>query len=129
MFDFVVAGRNEGGVPCRNDKGLVTSDRQVKKDAFYFYQANWSSASVLHINSQRYVERTNSFTDVKVYSNAKQVELLVDGQSLGQTSHPTNCVFIWENVALTPGENRIVAKARRNGQELHDECAWNLRKP
>lgn len=129
MFDFVVAGRNEGGVPCRNDKGLITSDRQLKKDAFYFYQANWSDAPVLHINSQRYVERTNALTDVKIYSNAKKVELLVNGQSLGQSSKATYCVFIWKNVALAPGENRIEAKARRNGQALHDACVWNLVKP
>jgi beta-galactosidase len=34
---------NEGDHPGRNDKGLVTYDRRVKKDAFFFYKANWSS--------------------------------------------------------------------------------------
>ena len=125
MFDFVVAGRSEGGVPCRNDKGLVTNDRQLKKDAFYFYQANWSDAPVLHITSRRYTERTNQVTSVKIYSNAKQVELFVNGKSVGQSSTAPNCVFIWNNVPLSPGENRITAKARRDKQELHDECVWN----
>jgi len=47
MFDFAVAGRNEGDTPGRNDKGLVTYDRQVRKDAFFYYKptgppARWS---------------------------------------------------------------------------------------
>jgi beta-galactosidase len=126
MFDFVVAGRNEGGVPCRNDKGLITSDRQLKKDAFFFYQANWSDLPVLHINDRRFTERTNAVTDVKIYSNAKTVELLVNGQSLGKLNHVTDCVFVWKNVTLTPDENHIEARAEKNGGALQDECNWHL---
>ena len=126
MFDFTVAGRHEGGVPSRNDKGLVTADRQLKKDAFYFYQANWSDVPVLHINSQRFVERTNAVTEVKVFSNAKAVELFNNGRLLGKSSVATNGVFIWNNVVLAPGENHVEAKAVRNRQELHDECVWHF---
>ena len=126
MFDFTVAGRHEGGVQSRNDKGLVTSDRQLKKDSFYFYQANWSDLSVLHINSQRFVERTNALTDVKIYSNAKEVELFINGKSLGKSSAATNCVFTWKNVALSFGENHVEAKAVRDHQELRDQCVWHL---
>ena len=124
MFDFVVAGRNEGGVPCRNDKGLLSNDRQLKKDAFFFYKANWSDNPVLYITSRRYAERTNRVTTVKIYSNAKQVELFTNGKSLGKSGTATNCVFLWNNVSLEPGENRITAKARRGKQELLDECVW-----
>ena len=35
MFDFGAAHRTEGDRPGINDKGLVTHDRKVKKDAFY----------------------------------------------------------------------------------------------
>lgn len=126
MFDFVVAGRNEGGVACRNDKGLVTSDRQLKKDAFYFYQANWSEEPVLYINSRRYTDRTNALTSVKIYSNAQHVELTLNGKSLGKSNPPTNCVFTWNDVVLAPGENQAEATARYRGQDLHDECVWRL---
>ena len=39
MFDFAADGRNEGGKPGQNQKGLVTFDRKTKKDAFYIYKA------------------------------------------------------------------------------------------
>ncbi len=126
MFDFAVDTRHEGGQPGLNDKGLVTRDRQTKKDAFYFYQANWSDAPVLHINSSRFTERTNAVTDVKIYSNAKTAELFVNGASQGARDNDGNAVFVWKAVKLAPGENRIEAKAERAGQTLTDSCAWKL---
>jgi beta-galactosidase len=127
MFDFAVSTRHEGGQPGLNDKGLVTRDRKTKKDAFFFYKANWSDEPVLYITSRRFTERTNPATSVKIYSNAKAVELFVNGISLGQNGNGTNCVFDWPNVKLTPGENQIEVKAERDGQRLSDHCVWNLK--
>lgn len=127
MFDFAVSTRHEGGIPGRNDKGLVTYDRKIKKDAFFFYKANWSSTPTLYITSRRFTERTNAVTDVKIYSNASSVELLVNGASQGSKPDATNCVFIWKDVQLKPGENRIQARAQRDGQSLTDECSWTLK--
>ena len=127
MFDFVVAARNEGGRPHINDKGLVTSDRLLKKDAFYFYQANWSDTPVLYITSRRFIERTEPATSVKIYSNARNVVLTVNGKSPGPADTSADCVFTWQNVQLAPGTNIIEATASRRGRQLHDECAWNLK--
>jgi beta-galactosidase len=129
MFDFAVSTRHEGGVPGRNDKGLVTYDRQTKKDAFYFYQANWSDEPVLYLTDRRFTERTNAVTDVKVYSNARRVELLLNGKSEGYRSNGTNCVFIWQNVILKPGENQVTARAGHDGKELSDGCIWTFVQP
>ena len=127
MFDFAVSTRHEGGIAGRNDKGLVTYDRQTRKDAFYFYKANWSDEPVLYITSRRFTERTNAVTDVKVYSNASKVELLLNGKSLGTRSDGTNCVFIWKDVTLQPGESRVATRAERYGKELSDSCVWTLK--
>ncbi|MGA9451088.1 MAG: glycoside hydrolase family 2 TIM barrel-domain containing protein [Verrucomicrobiia bacterium] len=127
MFDFAVSTRHEGGIAGRNDKGLVTYDRQTRKDAFYFYKVNWSDEPVLYITSRRFTERTNAVTDVKVYSNASKVELLLNGKSLGTRSDGTNCVFIWKDVTLQPGENRVATRAERYGKELSDSCVWTLK--
>lgn len=126
MFDFTSTVRHEGGVPARNDKGLVTADRKIKKDAFYFYKANWSDEPVLYIASRRFTERTNAVTNVKIYSNANKVELFVDGTSLGINRSSTNDVFLWNNVTLKAGENKIEARANRDGQVLSDHCVWKL---
>jgi beta-galactosidase len=129
MFDFAVSARHEGGVPGLNDQGLVTFDRQTKKDAFYFYKANWSDEPVLYITSRRFTERTNSVTDVKIYANASEPELFLNGVSQGKRADGTNGVYIWKNLTLSPGENKISARAQARGQPLTDECLWNLRAP
>ena len=126
MFDFAVSTRHEGGIPGRNDKGLVTYDRKTMKDAFYFYKANWSDEPTLYITDRRFTERTNRVTDVKIYSNAKQVELLLNGTLLGKQNDATNCVFVWKNVQLERGENRVQAKANNCGTNLIDSCVWTL---
>jgi beta-galactosidase len=81
---------------------------------------------VLYITSRRFVDRTNSVTNVKIYSNAKAVELSLNGNSIGKNNTATNCVFVWENVSLKPGENKIEASAQFDGTNLTDNCVWNL---
>lgn len=49
MFDFGANIRDEGGVQGRNNKGLITYDRKIKKDAFYLYKAHWSAMKNLCI--------------------------------------------------------------------------------
>lgn len=84
MFDFAADGRDEGGAHGLNQKGLVTIDRKLRKDAFYLYKAHWSKESFVHICGRRYVMRAAEVTDVTVYTNEKTVSLLVDGQLLAQ---------------------------------------------
>jgi beta-galactosidase len=78
LADFGADARDEGGVPGRNQKGLVTFDRSVKKDAFYAYKAAWSSEPFVHLAGRRYVDRTEDITDVTVYANVDEVELWCD---------------------------------------------------
>lgn len=80
MFDFAADGRSEGGKPGQNQKGLVTFDRKIKKDAYFIYKAHLSPEPFVHICGRRYVERAEAITEVKVYSNQETVTLTVDGQ-------------------------------------------------
>jgi len=83
MFDFASSSRNEGDTPGRNDKGLVTYDRQTRKDAFYFYKANWTSAPFVYIASRRFTPRTQATTPIKVYANLDTVEITLTGVASG----------------------------------------------
>lgn len=82
MFDFAAFGRKEGGKKGINQKGLVTFDRKIKKDAFYIYKAYLSKEPFVHICGRRFINRTGDETIVKVYSNLDKVSLYVDGELL-----------------------------------------------
>lgn len=85
LADFGSAGRDEGGVAGRNQKGLVSFDRTLKKDAFYVYKAAWSTEPFVHIAGRRRADRAEDVTEVVVYSNQPRVTLLVDGIEVGTT--------------------------------------------
>ncbi len=80
MFDFAADARNQGGEPGMNHKGLVTFDRKIKKDSFYVYKAYWSEEPFIHLCSKRFVNRTGKTTEVKVYTNQKEVSLYQNGK-------------------------------------------------
>ena len=83
MFDFAADARDQGGEPGMNHKGLVTFDRKIKKDSFYLYKAYWTKQPFVHICSQRYVERNEKITKVKVYSNCNEITLYANGKKVG----------------------------------------------
>lgn len=86
MFDFGADSRAEGGENGQNHKGLVTFDRSYKKDSFYAYKAWLSDDPFVHLCGKRYVDRVEAVTKVTVYSNQPEVELFVNGKSLGKKS-------------------------------------------
>lgn len=107
LFDFSAARRNDGGIPGRNQKGLVTMDRKLRKDAFYLYKAHWSQEPFVHLCGRRYVDRTEDITEIKAYSNQSEVSLFVDG-ALMETKRARH-VFRFK--LPFAGEVQITAKA------------------
>ncbi|MGH8048790.1 MAG: glycoside hydrolase family 2 protein [Chthoniobacterales bacterium] len=130
MFDFASDGRNEGNQPGMNDKGLVTHDRKLKKDAFFFYKANWNPDPMVYIAARRNTPRKQAKTDVEVFSNNPAgAQLIVNGKSLGTVKPDRINVCRWANVPLKPGENKIEAVSKFGGKTLTDSCEWTLEKP
>jgi len=126
MFDFQSSGRHEGSQPHLNDKGLVTENRQIKKDAYYFYQANWSGAPMVRIASHAMTPRHLPTTDIEVFSNCPRVELFLNGRSLGAVAPDNVQVFRWPSVALQPGLNTVKAIAAAPAGPIADTCQWLL---
>lgn len=125
LCDFASAMRAEGDRDGINDKGLVTYDRQTRKDAFYFYKATWSSAPVLYVTSRRHVLRTDPATPVKVYCNHGPVRLRLNGE-LQPDPEVDGVIHRWPRVTLRPGENVIEVIASGRDGELQDRCTWRL---
>ena len=93
MFDFGADARSEGGENGQNHKGLVTMDRKYKKDSFYAYKAWLSDDPFVHICGKRYIDRVEDVTKVTVYSNQPEVELFVNGESIGKKSAPDHFFY------------------------------------
>ena len=122
LFDFASDGRNEGSNPGLNDKGLVTYDRQLRKDAFYWYKANWTTSPMVYITGHTFTNRlTNSIT-AKVYANCDSVELFLNGVSQGSTTS-ANCIFTWP-LMLQGGTNTVQAVGTKSSTNVTDSLIW-----
>ncbi len=128
MFDFASCMRNEGSVPSVNTKGIVSQDRQTKKDPYYFYKANWNTEPMVYIASRRNTHRTQQTTDIKVYSNCQEVVLLVNGKQVGRLLPDEVGVCLFKDIQLRRGNNVVRAVARpAKGRKLTDEVTLSLR--
>jgi beta-galactosidase len=119
MFDFASNSRSEGDLTDVNEKGMVSYDRSIRKDVFYFYKANWNRAPTLHLTGRRYIDRAYGIVDVKAYSNAKEAKLTLNGSDVG-TAPCNGGICIWRGVRLVRGMNQLTATAAA----LSDSVQW-----
>ncbi|OYQ34267.1 glycoside hydrolase family 2 [Niveispirillum lacus] len=125
-FDFATLVRKEGDAQDINTKGLVTYDRKVKKDAFFFYKANWNPAPTVHITGRRYVNRAYPVTHIRVYSNAPATELQLNGRGLGVRRDCPQKICVWEDVLLDQGDNAVAAVGLFADGPVRDSVNWTL---
>jgi len=127
MFDFSWTFANRGDRPYINHKGLITHDRKVKKDSFYFYKANWSEEPVLYILSRRNTQRTKEAVEVAVYTNLDEVELYVNDKPIRHPAGMESDIhkIVWNDIVLRPGRNRINVIGQKGSEKYTDACEWN----
>jgi hypothetical protein len=105
---------------------MVLRDRTVKKDAYFWYQSNWTSTPMVYITSRRFTPRTATPTYVKVYSNCDNVELFINGVSKGVLTS-TDHIYQWNSgLTFSGGSNEIKAIGRVGTTEYTDICNWSL---
>lgn len=127
MFDFGAAHRTEGDRPGINDKGLVTFDRKVRKDAFYFYKANWNREKpMLYLTGKRNTVRTQRLQTIIAFTNQAGAELFVNGKSYGKAIPDSYAILEWKNVELEPGENEIKVVSTNKKLPLSDSFHCRL---
>lgn len=127
MFDFGAAHRTEGDRSGINDKGLVTFDRKNRKDAFYFYKANWNKKeAVLHVVGKRCDKRYSELQNIMAFTNQPEAELFVNGKSYGKVKTDNYCIVKWDNVKLSEGTNEICVKVNNKKVNIYDGFKCNL---
>lgn len=124
MFDFASSLRREGDTNNQNDKGLITHDRKTRKDAFYFYKANWNkSSATVHLCSKEYTERDGDTTDIVVFTTAPSVKLYINGKLVGNLKTDSLATAMWQDVKLSKGENVVVVKTSQG----EDSAKWYVK--
>jgi beta-galactosidase len=125
-FDFATTTRNEGNSQDINTKGIVTFDHRYRKDAYFFYKANWTTTPTVHINSSLYTERAYRIADVRVYSNAAKTSLNVNGKPAGVFAGCLDRICVWKGIVLSPGVNKIIATGSFAKGDVEDKVQWHL---
>lgn len=124
-FDFCAPLWVRGGVPARNMKGLVTFDRKVKKDSYFWYKANWSKDPVLFLTQRRNWDREKKETSVTVYSNIGTPKVYLNGKELsGIREGYTPVHYIIDHVTLENGKNIVKTVVVKDGKTYEDEIEW-----
>ena len=123
FFDFGSDFRDEGCVKGRNNKGLITFDRKIKKDAFYFYKAIWSTEKFVHISSKRFIDRATETINIKVYSNLSEITLVVNNKEVATLN--AEAIFNFENIVLEEGQNEVRVIAKDSEKVYTDFAMFN----
>ena len=89
--------------PCISSHFGVIDTCGFPKDTFFYYQAWWTSKPVLHVFPHwNWQGKEGQPISVWVHGNCEEVELFLNGQSLGKSSMPRNSHLEW-NVNYAPG--------------------------
>ena len=127
LFDFGAAHRHEGDRVGINDKGLVSFDRRTRKDAFYFYKANWNKEiPLLYLAERRCTRRTRPVQTFMAFTNQPEAELFVNGVSCGRAEADSLATVRWTGVRLRPGQNEIRVVSGRGTHQLTDGYTCTL---
>lgn len=124
--DFSTPVRPDNPVPYVNQKGVVERDF-TKKESYYVFQSYWTQKPMLHIYGHSWPVRWGEKEEskmIKVYSNAKEVELFVNGESQGvkkRNSQDFPAAGLRWMVKLKEGSNQIKAVAKNGRDMLVDE--------
>lgn len=120
--DFGTPLRPENPIPYVNQKGVV--DRAGNpKDAYYVFKSYWTvTPSFCYIQSHTWDERSGpkgAPRPVRVYSNCAEVELFLNGQSLGRKSRDAAAYpahgLLW-SVPFEEGRNLLAAAGTLKGE-------------
>jgi len=103
--------------PARSSYYGIIDLAGFPKDVYYMYQSEWTTRPVLHLFPHWNWQKGQTVDVWAYYSQADEVELFVNGKSLGVKSKPDDTTFhvMWR-VPFEPGQ--LVAVSKRGGKEV-----------
>ena len=102
--------------PSRSSFFGIVDLAGIPKDVYYMYQSEWTDTPVLHL-FPHWNWKEGEPVDVWAYYNqADEVELFLNGQSLGAKSKPDDVFHVCWRVPFMPGTLKAVS--RKNGKEV-----------
>ena len=90
------------------------------KDAYYMYQSEWTSKPVLHL-FPHWNWKQGETIDVWVYSNCCQVELLLNGKSLGTKSKQGDELHLMWRVPFEAGTLTAIGRDANGAETMRSE--------
>jgi beta-galactosidase len=104
------------GWPCINSHFGILDTCGFPKDNFWYYKSWWTDQPVLHLLPHwNWAGREGQEIDVRALSNCQDVELFLNGRSLGRQTMKRASTLKWK-VAYAPG--MLSAKGYRDGKLL-----------
>jgi beta-galactosidase len=101
--------------PSRSSYFGIVDLAGFPKDTYYMYQSEWTNKDVLHI-FPHWNWKAGDVVDVWAYTNCDEVELFLNGKSLGTKSKIGDELHLEWKVLFEPGA--IKAVGRKNGKEI-----------
>jgi len=128
--DFSTPIRPDNPVPYVNQKGVIERDF-TPKESYYLVQSYWTDEPMIHIYGHSWSVRwgdENEEKEIKVYSNCTEVELFLNGQSLGikkRNSQDFPATGLRWKMTLKQGKNTVKAIGKKGKQTVSDEIAFD----
>jgi len=102
--------------PARSSYFGIVDLAGFPKDSYYMYQSEWTEKPVLHLLPHWNWQKGKSVEVWAYYNHADEVELYLNGKSLGKQSKKGDDLHVLWKVDFEPGTLRAVS--RKDGKEV-----------
>ncbi|MBL7737997.1 MAG: DUF4982 domain-containing protein [Chitinophagaceae bacterium] len=113
-FDFLGEPLPYSKFPARSSYYGIIDLAGFPKDVYYMYQSEWISKPVLHIFPHWNWKKGDTIDVWAYYSFADEVELFLNGRSLGKRKKSDDKLHVMWRVPFAPGS--VKAVSRKNGK-------------
>lgn len=111
VFDYAASGVTAaGGKSGIVQAGLVTRDRSIFKDAYYYLKAMWNDEPMVHVTQKRNANKEESPVTLRIYTNCNYVKVYSSSMTLLDTIQRTSGSYVvTKSVELEEGSNIFYA--------------------